>query len=78
LRNALEKKLQRIRVENQNLRLLDAILSVKKPQDDSNRTRIQLMTRMSELQQQESSLWKHQQQQQQQDVIKKYLSQQFL
>jgi hypothetical protein len=118
LRNALEKKLQRMRAENRNLRLLDAILSVKKPQDDSNRTRLQLMTRISQLQQQESSLWKlpqqqkqeqdrakkqaqwmlrlsplhqtltsilqqqhqqqHQQQQQQQDVIKKYLSQQFL
>lgn len=75
LKEILEKKLQRMKAQNRNLRLLDAILSVKKPPVDS-RTRIQLKTRISQLQQQEqeqSSLWKlsQQQQQQQQDRSKK-------
>jgi len=112
LKTMLEQKLEKIKAQNRRLRLLDAILSV--PVD--NRTRIQLKTRISQLQQQDqSSLWnlsqqqeqqdrskkqkqwmlrlspirqtlpfipqqqeEEQQQQQQQDVIKKYLSQQFL
>uniref|UniRef100_A0A6C0K555 Uncharacterized protein n=1 Tax=viral metagenome TaxID=1070528 RepID=A0A6C0K555_9ZZZZ len=72
LKTMLEQKLKKLKAQNRNFRLLDAILSVKKPPVDS-RTRIQLKTRISQLQQQEqSSLWKlSQQQQEQQDRSKK-------
>jgi hypothetical protein len=71
LKTMLEQKLKKMKAQNRNLRLLDAILSVKKPPVDK-RTRIQLKTRISQLQEQEqSSLWKLSQQQEQQDRSKK-------
>jgi len=67
LKTMLEQKLKKMKAQNRRLRLLDAILSVKKPPVD-NRTRIQLKTRISQLQEQEqSSLWKLSQQQEQQE-----------
>jgi hypothetical protein len=69
LKGILEQKLQKLKGQNRNLRLLDAILSVKKTPVD-NRTRINLKTTISQLQQQEQSLLLKLSQQQEQDRLK--------